>query len=148
MVLELVAAWFIASSGLGCAAATPDGVVSLVWCSASAALVGGEAPTSCELAALTSTSCGGGSTTPRGASAGPPCARRAGVPLMHKSSWIWCRKLGGILRTPLTMKHPTRVPITWLSLATDLSNHIPTWIEVSTREVTREVLDLAIVRPL
>ena len=75
---NLFAAWFIASSGLGCAAATPDGVVSLVWSPASATLVGGEAPTSCELATLTSTSCGGGSTTPRGASAGPPCARRAG----------------------------------------------------------------------
>ena len=77
MAQELVAAWFIALSGLGGAAAAPDGVVSLVWCPASVTLVGGAATTSCELAALTSTGGGGGSTTPRGASAGPPCATRA-----------------------------------------------------------------------
>ena len=44
MALELVAAWCIPSSGLGCAAAAPDGVMSLVWWPASATLVGGAAP--------------------------------------------------------------------------------------------------------
>ena len=77
MALELDALWCIGTSGVVRAAAAPDGVCCLVWGTASSTFVGGLASTF--LDPLDSTNCGEGSTTPRG-SAGPPCARRAGVP--------------------------------------------------------------------
>ena len=113
MALELVAAWFIASSCVGCAAAAPDGVV-LVWGAASATVVGGTTPPSCDLPALAAT--GGGSTTPREASAGPPCARAC-----------WCTSHSQELLdlVSCTWRHPSHSchHETWPWLATDLPNH-------------------------
>ena len=84
MALELVVAWCVGTSGVVvCAAAAPDGVACVVWGTASSTLVGGTASTF--LDPLGSTGGGEGSTTLRG-SAGPPCARRDGVPLMLTST--------------------------------------------------------------
>ena len=83
MALELDAALCVGTSGVVCAGTAPDGVGCLVWGTASSTRVGGLASTS--LDPLGSTGGGGGSTTPRG-SAGPHCARRAGVPLILRST--------------------------------------------------------------
>ena len=84
MALELGVACCIWTFGVAvCSAAAPDGVVCVVRGTATSTFVG--EPASTFLDPLGSPGGGGGSTTPRG-SAGPPCARRDGVPLILKST--------------------------------------------------------------
>ena len=113
-VAQELVAWLTGLSGVVSVSASPDNIVSLVSSTASSNLVGCTTSTCCDFSSLASTGDGGIFTTPCGASADLPYAKRAGVSLKLWNTSVWCDALDGPRHTLLTRK---QVPITWLSIA-------------------------------